>query len=86
MVSGVLHTFVHLWNANSCFLHCLNVSNVVIERFANWEPMPTVFVSFRFVSIDRPSDLLVEVDGIAFHLHKVPARLHCSVLVGFVVA
>lgn len=25
----------------------------------------------RFVSIDRPSDLLVEVDEISFHLHKV---------------
>ncbi|XP_024375419.1 root phototropism protein 3 isoform X2 [Physcomitrium patens] len=25
-----------------------------------------------FVSIDRPSDLLVEVDGISFHLHKLP--------------
>ncbi|RRT83995.1 hypothetical protein B296_00004154 [Ensete ventricosum] len=40
-------------------------------------------ILYRFVSSDIPSDLLVKVGGVSFHLHKVvpfPLLLTCSLV------
>lgn len=63
----------------------------VCKHFAVWNfevrtNADHVFVSFRFVSIDQLSDLLVEVEEVSFHLHKVLSQFYILVIVALLLS